>query len=88
MHTELPIPKSASSDINAREILRVWGAHGHQHTTIDVNLWDDPGTWGIVLADLARHVCEAMSERRGMDSKQVLARIVAAWNAEICHRTE
>ena len=83
MGKELLIPPAAEDDSAAFEILRVWGARGEQHVSIFWDLWDDPATWGIMLADLAGHVANALHQERGLNRNEVLSEIRAMFNKEI-----
>ena len=55
----LDIPPAASRDKASFEVLRVWIAEQGQHVSIRSGAWEDPFAWGIVLADLARHIALA-----------------------------
>ena len=55
----LDIPPAAARDQASFEVLRVWIAEQGQHVSIRSGAWEDPFAWGIVLADLARHVALA-----------------------------
>ena len=79
---ELPIPPAACDDINARELIRVFGAFGKQHIALATGLWEDPGTWGIMLVDLARHLAHAYELTKGLDPNEVLSRIREIFDAE------
>jgi hypothetical protein len=58
-HSELKIPDAAKADPQAREILRIWLAGGGQHVSFKTGVWDDPAAWGLMPADLARHVANS-----------------------------
>jgi hypothetical protein len=47
---------------------------------------DDPGIWGVVLADVARHACN-MYSKLGSPSDKVKERIMDVFNAEIAKPT-
>jgi hypothetical protein len=79
---QLPIPPAATSDAKAREIARIWGASGGQHVTLASELWNDPAAWGIMLADLARHVANAYQQSRDMEPSQVLACVKEGLDAQ------
>jgi hypothetical protein len=79
---QLRIPDSATQDPRARQILRVWAAFGKQHVTLDPSLWDDPGAWGLMLVDLARHVANAYEQSGRMDSATALDRLKQGFDAE------
>ena len=79
---ELGIPDVAREDPKAFELLRVWIARKGQHVSLRAGVWDDPAAWGIMLADLARHVANSIQQDVGLDRLVVLRRIKAAWDAE------
>ena len=78
----MPIPDAAKSDPNSVEMLRVWIAHEGQHVSLRVDVWDDPAYWGVMLADLIRHITNAYHQQYGVDRDQILARIRAHLDAE------
>jgi hypothetical protein len=88
MPNELPIPPRAARDERAIEIARIWVAGGAQHVTFAGELWDDPGAWGIMLVDLARHVANAYMDRTGAPPRKTLALIRSAFEAEWEHETD
>lgn len=51
--------------------------------TILWDLWDDPATWGIMLADLAGHVASAFHKERGLEKAEIMKIIQSMFNAEI-----
>ncbi len=59
----LPIPSAAVRDARSLEVLRVWIANGEQHVALAFGMWDDPSAWGLLLADLARHIAEAHAQQ-------------------------
>jgi hypothetical protein len=79
---ELPIPQPAPGDANARELVRVWESGEMQPVSLSPLLWEDPGTWGIALADLARLIAEAYGKSGQMDGAAALGRIKAGFDAE------
>jgi len=79
---ELSVPPAARADSAARELARVWAAGGEQHVSLEIGLWPDPGAWGLLLVDLARHVANAYEQTQGHDASDVLARIREAFDAE------
>ena len=78
----LDLPPAVKTDPRSIEIARVWAAHGGQHVTLNPHLWDDPGAWGVMLVDLARHVANAYEQLDGRERAETLARIKAAFEAE------
>ncbi len=85
---ELSIPPDVGTDRQARELVRVWAAHGEQHVSLDVNAWPDPAAWGLLLVDLAHHVANAYADSRGLDPVVTLARIREAFEAELNSPTD
>lgn len=79
---ELTIPEAARRDPRSVELLRVWLVGGRQHVSLRVGVWDDPAGWGIMLADLARHVANAYQQQMGLDRTKTLERVKAGWEAE------
>lgn len=61
---ELPIPFPASLDATALELVRVWQAGETMQMALRPDLWKDPGTWGIVLVDVANLIAEALRQVR------------------------
>lgn len=80
---ELPVPTAASRDPRAVEILRVWVAGGRQHVVIQADAWRDAAAWGIMLADLARHVSRALGHDSDVGTERALVRILSALRAEL-----
>lgn len=78
---ELEPPPLATSDPGAVEILRVWAAPGSPQQITLRTSWKDPGAWGLVLVDVARHVAEAYAQE-GRDRQEVLKRIRELLDAE------
>jgi hypothetical protein len=85
---ELPIPGRASNDPEGRELARVWAAGGAQHVALATGLWSDPGNWGIVLADLARHLARSYELAGTLDQTTALKRIREVLDAEWSHPTD
>ena len=71
------------SDPDAFEIVRLWAAHGEQHVTMKGGLWESPASWGIVLADLARHAAKILERDEGLQIAESLRRIRQGFQAEL-----
>lgn len=78
---ELDPPPVASSHPEAIEILRVWALPGAPQQLMLRTCWKDPGAWGLLLADVARHAARAYG-REGQDPDDALRRIRALFDAE------
>ena len=82
-------PPAAVRDKASFELLRVWVAEQGQHVSLRPGTWDDPFAWGIVLADLARHIVNAESiHRKNFDEDAFLERMLEGFRAEIESRTD
>jgi len=85
----LDIPPAALRDKASFEVLRVWIAEQGQHVSIRSGAWDDPFAWGIVLADLARHIALAQKlQRPETDVDAFAARLLEGFHAEIDNPTD
>src|SRR3569623_1647628 len=80
---ELVAPVAAVEDAMSFEIARVWLANGAQHVRLRADVWPDPAAWGIVLAELARHVALAYHEREDHAIEDVLERVLAGFQSEL-----
>ena len=85
----LSIPSAAQRDKASFEVLRVWIAEQSQHVSIRSGAWEDPFAWGIVLADLARHIALAHKlQSEGTDEDAFMARLLEGFQAEIENPTD
>lgn len=80
---ELNIPPDAIRDSQAMELLRAWVINEAVHCTIRPGAFSDPGTWGVFLADVVRHVAEAVHEIDGKNPEETIALIRAEFNADL-----
>jgi hypothetical protein len=82
-------PPAAAGDSGAFELLRVWVANEGQHVSLRSGVWEDPFAWGIVLADLARHIVNAEAmQRKDFDEEAFLERLLEGFQAEIDSPTD
>ncbi|SEB96556.1 DUF5076 domain-containing protein [Terriglobus roseus] len=80
----LPIPAAASRDPRSLEILRVWIAGGEQHVALAFGMWEEPSAWGVLLADLARHIAEAHAQQDDqVDAEDFLEQLRGGMEAEL-----
>lgn len=85
---ELGIPAEVRSDPDSTEVLRAWVAGGGLVCSLSPNAWEDSAAWGIVLADVARHVANALHDLEGIDPEKTVARIREMFNAELAKPTD
>jgi hypothetical protein len=85
----LDIPAAAQRDKASFEVMRVWIAEQGQHVSIQSGAWDDPFAWGIVLADLARHIALAhQMQNSKTDPETFIERLLEGFQAEIENPTD
>ena len=85
----LVIPPAALRDTDSLELARVWIAEQGLHCSLKVGLYADDGVsretaaWGVILADLAGHVADALGAE-GMGSRaDLLDALVESFNDEV-----
>jgi hypothetical protein len=82
-------PPAATRDKASFELLRVWVAEQGQHVSLRAGAWEDPFAWGIVLADLARHIVNAEAmQNKELDESAYLERLLEGFQAEIDSPTD
>ena len=85
-------PHTIEGDPTATEMLRLWAAHNQLMVSINIGCYEDSehneaDAWGIILADCANHVANAMNQRYGENPDIVVERIRTAFLAELKHPT-
>ena len=90
---ELIIPNAAFRDENAVEMMRVWIAERGLHCTLNIGRYfgspdaSEEKGWGIILADAARHVSEAIAKRNGSAAAESLSQIREHFLGELARPT-
>ncbi len=92
MGKSLPVPPAARADSNGLEMIRVWIAKGGLHTSLQIGFWEDrglnePDSWGVLLADMVRHIGNAHEERYGRDRRETITAIRQAFEREMARPT-
>jgi len=85
---ELPIPDPAKEDPKSFEILRVWMTKTGQYVILKPGVTKDPAGWGLVLADVMRHLANAYEQVEGRDRSRTFERIRAGLDAELSSPTD
>lgn len=85
---ELAIPPAARDDERSFEIVRVWSTAQGLSVVLKSEVWKDPAAYGIMLADLARHIANAFRQVDGRDTSATLGRILEGLNAELDSPTD
>jgi hypothetical protein len=91
MPKELPIPPEALAHRSV-EMIRVWLANQQQHIVLNIGFWEERGVdersaWGIVIADMIRHIADAHESEYGHDPLETLSIIRRAFEAEMSNPT-
>jgi hypothetical protein len=84
---DLDPPPIAEERDDSIEVLRVWAAPGEGTQVALRTVWEDPGAFGLLLVDIARHAANAY-EAEGMTRQEVLARIQELFEAEWSNPTD
>ena len=84
----LVIPPAAQRDERSIQMLSAWIAEKGFHCTLNIGFFDGQGhneaeAWGIVLADLVRHIGNAMADERGTPAAEAMAAVIASLNTEL-----
>ena len=84
----LSIPPAAQRDENAIQMLSAWIAEQGMHCTLNIGMWheagrNEPAAWGVLLADVVRHLGNAIQEERGSSADATAEAIVAALLSEL-----
>ena len=85
---DLNVPAEVDADSKAREVLRAWVANESLICALRPETWEDASSWGIVLADVTRHVANAVRELKGDDPAVTTEKIRALYNAELANSTD
>lgn len=74
---ELHIPATALSFDDADEFVRFWVAGGDSHVALRMGVFGDSEleSWGMILADIARHVVEAYRDQNPIDASRAYSLI-------------
>lgn len=77
----LVIPPAAQRDENSIQMISGWIAEKGLHCTLNVGMWEAQGrnetaAWGILLADVVRHVANALRDANGSDPTENALQIV------------
>jgi len=79
----MDVPEHVTADPQASEVLRVWTITEGQVFSVRVERWNDPAAWGMLLADLARHIARSYAESGARTEPAALQRVIAGFRAEL-----
>lgn len=84
-----PIPEAALRDEDAVEMLRVWIAERRLHCSMKVGMYretmnvSEEKAWGTILADVAKHVSEALESGYSANATESLQKIQDSFMKEL-----
>ena len=84
---ELPVPLSATATAGATEVLRAWIVGRDLEMSI-ISAFDRPDTWGLLLADVARHAARSFAMDGICSQGEAMDRILSMFDAELGHPTD
>jgi len=92
MSDSLPIPSAVKSDPRSMEMISVWIAKKELHTVLNIGVWhnqnrNEPDAWGILLADVIRHIAGAFEEQFGRDARETRIAVREALERELLDPT-
>jgi hypothetical protein len=94
MAKSLPIPAPTRRDPKSVEMVRTWIAEGDMFVVLNVGFWEEQGrgiderdAWGMLMADMARHIANAHETEYGRDPRETLNVIREAFEREIMKPT-
>jgi len=90
---QLPIPPAATRDESAHQMISAWVAEKGLHCSLNIGMWEknlarpEEACWGILLADVAQHVANALEQDLGKDRRESLHAIRIAFQEELAKPT-
>lgn len=85
---ELSVPDEANDAGTAHELIRGWLIDNRLVCTLFPSAFEDPAVWGVLLADIANHIANALEECEGADRAAVIAAIRRAFEVEMKSPTD
>ena len=86
----LSIPPAAIRDEDSVELTRVWIAEQGLHCSMKIGMYAEAGdgtkevaAWGVILADLAQHVADALSAEGFGSREDLFESLVQTFNDEV-----
>jgi len=69
-------------------MLSAWIAEKGLHCTLNIGMWqadgrDEARAWGVLLADVARHIGNALHEKTGVDAGSAVNAVVKSLLDEV-----
>ena len=85
---EQPVPDAALRDPAATELARIWVAEHGLHCALRIGVYDETPidearAWGMMLADLMRHLGRGLSDYYRRDPNEVVEVLLEAMREEL-----
>jgi hypothetical protein len=83
------VPEAALRDPDAVELARVWVAEEGLHCSLKIGMYhestdaDERRAWGTILADMTRHIANALRDAYGLDAEKSIDLVRDAYIAEL-----
>ena len=84
---EQPLPPDVIGREDATEVLRAFVVDGGLSIAF-TRAFKEPGMWGLMLVDIARHAARAYARESAMSEEEALDRILDMFEAEIERPTD
>lgn len=89
MKRELTVPPDVQHANEAIEVFRGWLIDNRLQCSLLPTIWkDEPEMWGVLLADAAHHVADALAHAPGGDRPRIMAKIVTTLLRELSQSTD
>jgi len=84
----LVVPPAALRDENSIQMLSAWIAERGLHCTLNIGFFEqqghkEPKAWGMLLADVVKHIANACKEVSGVSTPETVQRILDSMNEEL-----
>jgi hypothetical protein len=85
---ELPIPPEAKEAAQALEVFRGWIVDNKLQVSLSPWVWKDtPEIWGMLLADVVHHLCNALESETDFKKEELFKIITDRLNDELLQPT-
>lgn len=84
----LIVPPAAQRDEESIQMISAWIAENGLHCALNIGMWQEndhpePPAWGILLADVIRHISHALEDEYGLPASETTSQILASINDEL-----
>jgi hypothetical protein len=88
----LVLPPAAQRDDKAIQMLSAWIAENGLHCSINIGLWQENSrseapAWGILVADVIRHIADALQAEYGQSAPDTISAILESLHVELADPT-